>query len=176
MHLFFYLEVNLVRYCNFAILPIFPFLEGINKKDETCWRKIMTFFLDFKNWFDIHMVFVTEIHPGYNIFRSSSGGPLYLQFSLPPSLPNSGRYLLWLSLPLSHLLWCPWDNLESDPGWYGWPQVTPGGPRMTPGWPWMTPGWPQGDQGWPRGNPGWPLGDPGWPRGDRGWPPGWLID
>ena len=24
-----------------------------------------------------------------------------------------GRYLLWLSLSLSHLLWCPWDNLDS---------------------------------------------------------------
>ena len=34
VHLFFYLEVNLMRYCDFEILPIFPFLERINKQDQ----------------------------------------------------------------------------------------------------------------------------------------------
>ena len=71
-------------------------------------------------------------HTLFVIFSSYSGGALYMQFSLahsiPHSIPDSNRYLLWLSLSLSHLLFCPWDNH----GWSQWP-------RVTLGWPWVTP-------------------------------------
>ena len=43
---------------------------------------------------------------------------------VPPSLRYSDRYLLWLSLSLSHLLWCPW--------------LVPGNPPLTKDDPWVT--------------------------------------
>ena len=50
----------------------------------------------------------------YNICNSDS---------LTDCLTYSDRYLLWLSLSLSHLLWCPW--------------LIPGNPSMTQGDPWV---------------------------------------
>ena len=88
------------------------------------------------------------------------------------------KFALALSMSLSHLVWSPWDNLESDSGWPGWPQGGPG----PPGWPWMTQGdlgdpkWPLGVHGWPRvilGDPEWPRvtpGNPVLPQRDPGWP------
>ena len=62
--------------------------------------------------FHINISFICCFHPlssegiNYYFFSSDSGGALYMQFLLT----YYGRYLLWLSLSLSHLLWCPWDN------------------------------------------------------------------
>ena len=113
-----------------------------------------------------------------------SGGAKAHQTSPPPSLAgnficNSPFFTDWLlftetcsgSPYISHLLWCPWNNLESEPRW----------PPGDPGWPRMTPCWPRGDPWWhcveirvtlcelvdPRMTPGWPqvtLSDLEWPR------------
>ena len=103
------------------------------------------------------------------------------------------RYLLCIYLYLSHLIWCPWDDLESyprDPWWtLSDPRVTPGYPTVTLGdlrWPQLpqvTLGWPQvtlGDPRWPWVTPGWPRVTPGdtqvspgdarWPMVTQGWP------
>ena len=87
---------------------------------------------------------------------------------LRDSLTDFHRYLLRLSLSLSHLIWCPWDNLKSDSEWSDWPQETPRWHLGDPRWPGLNPGWPQVTPGWPRVTPGWPRTTPGWPRKTSG--------
>ena len=76
------------------------------------------------------------------IISSSSGGALYLQLSLPSLLPSllpaSDRYLLWLSLSLSRLLWCPWLIPGNHPMTQDDPWVTQDDPWVTQDDPWMT--------------------------------------
>ena len=66
------------------------------------------------------------------IFSSSSGGALYVRFSLPFFLPS------FLSLSLSHLLWCPWLILGNPPMTQGNPWVTQYDPWVTLDDPWVT--------------------------------------
>ena len=57
---------------------------------------------------------------------------------LPSLLTHSDRYLLWLSLSLSHLPWCPWLIPGNPPMTQGDPWVTQDDPWMTQDDPWMT--------------------------------------
>ena len=76
-----------------------------------------------------------DLFPKSTVFSSRSS---IVTYSLPASLPPSDRYLLWLSLSLSHLLWCPWLIPGNPPMTQGDPWVTQDDPWVTQDDPWMT--------------------------------------